>query len=161
MNRKGAKMRSVLCAPAPQAQPALDLGAWSGAPLYQDLLFHRGPFELIESLTGISDEGVAARLRGVAAAAWPEQDWHFDVAALDGGLQLAVLYGQRMLGGPNLPTSVAEMRHLATPVPGPITAAAYARRVGQGMTTTDIVYTDASGRAVAEMLGVQNHAIAP
>jgi hypothetical protein len=42
-----------------------------------------------------------------------------------------------------------------------ITAAAYARRVGQGVTTTDIVYTDASGRAVAEMLGVQNHAIAP
>ena len=144
-----------------EARPTMQLEAWNGTPMYQDLLFHRGPFELIESLTGISDEGVAARLRGVAAAAWPEQDWHFDVAALDGGLQLAVLYGQRMLGGPNLPTSVAEMRHLATPVPGPITAAAYARRVGQGMTTTDIVYTDASGRAVAEMLGVQNHAIAP
>ena len=144
-----------------EARPTMQLEAWNGTPMYQDLLFHRGPFELIESLTGISDEGVAARLRGVAAAAWPEQDWHFDVAALDGGLQLAVLYGQRMLGGPNLPTSVAELRHLATPVPGPITAAAYARRVGQGMTTTDIVYTDASGRAVAEMLGVQNHAIAP
>ncbi len=144
-----------------EARPTMQLEAWNGAPMYQDLLFHRGRFELIESLTGISDEGVAARLRGVAAAAWPEQDWHFDVAALDGGLQLAVLYGQRMLGGPNLPTSVAELRHLATPVPGTITAAAYARRVGQGMTTTDIVYTDASGRAVAEMLGVQNHAIAP
>ncbi|MGE4069930.1 MAG: SDR family NAD(P)-dependent oxidoreductase [Lysobacterales bacterium] len=144
-----------------EARPTMQLEAWNGTPMYQDLLFHRGRFELIESLTGISDEGVAARLRGVAAAAWPDQDWHFDVAALDGGLQLAVLYGQRMLGGPNLPTSVAELRHLATPVPGPITAAAYARRVGQGMTTTDIVYTDASGRAVAEMLGVQNHAIAP
>jgi NAD(P)-dependent dehydrogenase (short-subunit alcohol dehydrogenase family) len=155
--------RAEFGAPSISAEhrPQMRLEAWNGAPMYQDLLFHRGRFELIESLTGISDEGVAARLRGVAEAAWPEQDWHFDVAALDGGLQLAVLYGQRMLGGPNLPTSVAELRHLATPVPGPITAAAYARRVGQGMTTTDIVYTDASGRAVAEMLGVQNHAIAP
>jgi acyl transferase domain-containing protein len=146
---------------ASETRPQLQLEAWDGAPMYQDLLFHRGRFELIESITGISDQGIAARLHGVAAAAWPDQDWQFDVAALDGGLQLAVLYGQRMLGGPNLPTSVAELRHLATPVPGMITAAAYARRVGQGVTTTDIVYTDASGRAVAEMLGVQNHAIAP
>lgn len=80
--------------------------AWSGAPLYEDLLFHRDRFELIDAVNGISDAGIAARVRGVADAQWPGEAWQLDAAALDGGLQLAVLYGQRMLGGPNLPMAI-------------------------------------------------------
>ena len=69
-------------------------------------------------------------------------------------------YGQRMLGGPNLPMAIAELRRLAAPVAGPLRALAHARRVGAGATTTDIYVDDAHGNRVAEMIGVRNVAVA-
>ena len=58
-----------------------------------------------------------------------------------------------------LPTAIGELRRHAAPSPGPISAAAHSRRVGPAATTTDIYYTDASGRRFAELIGVQNHAL--
>ncbi|HEX5757395.1 MAG TPA: SDR family oxidoreductase, partial [Arenimonas sp.] len=139
----------------------LTLEPWSGAPLYQDLLFHRGEFELIERLDGISDHGISATLRGVSHAGWKGESWQLDVAALDAGLQLAVLFGQRMLGGPNLPTGIDQIRAYGLPTSeGLISATAFRRKLGPSALTTDIVFTDASGRCVAELLGVHNHALA-
>jgi hypothetical protein len=140
---------------------ALTLESWTGEPIYQDLLFHRGSFELIQQLDGISDHGIAATLRGVSHAGWNGESWHLDVAALDAGLQLAVLFGQRMLGGPNLPTGIDRIRTFA-PVPGTglINATAYRRTLGNASMTTDIVFTDDRGQRVAELLGVHNHALA-
>ena len=142
--------------------PEIELAAWNGQPLYQDLLFHRGKFELIESMHGVSDHGAGGTVRGVVQAAWSDESWQLDVAALDGGLQLAVLYGQRMLGGPNLPTAIAELRSFAkAPVSGPVSATAYRRRVGSAAVTTDIIFNDSQGRRLVELLGVQNHALPP
>jgi len=141
--------------------PLLSLGDWQGASPYPELLFHRGHFELIEQMHGVSDNGIAANVLGVQAADWPKQDWQLDVAALDGGMQLAVLYGQRMLGGPNLPTSIATLRRYATEAcAGPITASAHSRAVSASATTTDIYFVDGNGQRFAELLGVQNHALA-
>jgi len=137
---------------APSLQP------WSGGPLYGELLFHRQSFELIDSLDGISDEGVAATVRGVQAANWPAEDWQLDVAALDAGLQTAVLYGRRMLGSANLPTAIGELRSFAAPASGTIRVSARRRQVGASATTTDILLSDASGQPVAELIGVTNHA---
>jgi NAD(P)-dependent dehydrogenase (short-subunit alcohol dehydrogenase family) len=137
---------------APSLQP------WSGGPLYGELLFHRQSFELIDSLDGISDEGVAATVRGVQAANWPAEDWQLDVAALDAGLQTAVLYGRRMLGSANLPTAIGELRSFGAPTSGTIRVSAQRRQVGASATTTDIVLSDSEGRRVAELIGVTNHA---
>ncbi len=143
-----------------QTRPDLSLERWPGTSPYPDLLFHRGPFELIEQMQGISDHGIAAQVRGVQTAQWPKQSWQLDVAALDGGLQLAVLFGQRMLGGSNLPTAIDSLRRYGPAAcPGPITATAYRRAVSAAATTTDIVFTDAGGRRFAECLGVHNHAL--
>jgi hypothetical protein len=147
---------------APEAGlPELSLEPWNGEPLYRDLLFHRGAFELIESLDGISDHGVGAQLRGVERARWNGgEPWQMDVAALDGGLQLAVLYGQRMLRGANLPTSIEEVRlYRALPGSGRIRATAHSRKVGSASVTTDIVLTDEQDQRLAELRGVQNHAL--
>jgi hypothetical protein len=142
-----------------ESLPSPTMQQWSGGPLYADLLFHRGEFELIESLDGISDEGVSATVRGVAAANWPGEAWQLDVAALDGGLQAAVIYGQRMLGGPNLPTSIGELRSFAQPTSsGSIRVTAHSRKVGKAATSTDIVFSDAGGQRLAELIDVQNHA---
>ncbi len=150
-----------LAATAANDAPELALDAWSGAAPYPGLLFHRGQFELIEQMQGISDAGVAARVHGVQSAAWPQQDWQFDVAALDGGMQLAVLYGQRMLGGPNLPTAIDSVQRYASAASaGPITASAYRRAVGPSAVTTDIYFVDGNGQRFAALIGVHNHALA-
>jgi len=140
---------------------ALSLEPWAGGPLYQDQLFHRGSFELIQQLDGISDHGIAATLRGVTHAGWDGERWQLDVAALDAGLQLAVLFGNRMLGGPNLPTGIDAI-HTFGPAPsaGLLNATAYRRTLGPSSMTTDIVFTDDRGECVAELLGVHNHALA-
>lgn len=143
-----------------QAFAALVLEPWTGQPLYQDLLFHRGSFELIEQLDGVSDQGISATLRGVSHAGWNGESWQLDVAALDAGLQMAVLFGQRMLGGPNLPTGIDQIRTFGLPVDGLLNATAYRRTLGPSSVTTDIVFTDDCGRRVAELLGVHNHALA-
>ncbi len=139
--------------------PALKLDLWHGAPLYEHLLFHRDSFELIERVDGVSDVGIAAQLRGMDVARWTDESWHLDAAAIDGGLQMAVLYGQRMLGGPNLPTSIAEVRCHAAPCAGPVQAVATSRQVTATATTMDIVFADARGQRIAELIGVQNHAL--
>jgi acyl transferase domain-containing protein len=140
--------------------PDLPLEVWAGEPLYRDLLFHRGAFEVIEELHGISDYGVSAQVRGVSRAGWPHDSWHLDVAALDGGVQLAVLYGRRMLNSANLPTGIDELRCYSTrPSTGQIRASAYRRTVSSAAVTTDIVLTDESGHRLAELRGVHNHAL--
>lgn len=155
--------RAELLPEPPKARremPGLTLDTWSGENIYPELLFHRQQFELIDEVHGISDEGMVATVRGVDAASWDSERWTLDVAALDGGLQVAALHGRRMLGGQTLPTAIAELRHFgAEPVAGPVTATAYLRKVGTSDTTTDIVLTDKSGRRYAELLGVQNHAL--
>ncbi|WP_313918642.1 SDR family oxidoreductase [Tahibacter sp.] len=155
--------RAELLPEPPKARrevPELALDAWSGESIYPELLFHRKQFELIDDVHGISDEGMVATVRGVDAAGWDSESWVLDIAALDGGLQIAALHGRRMLGGQTLPTAIAELRHFgAEPITGPITATAYLRKVGTSDTTTDIVLTDRIGRRYAEMLGVQNHAL--
>ncbi|MBK9966591.1 MAG: SDR family oxidoreductase [Holophagales bacterium] len=145
------------------ALPELELGEWSGEPIYGDLLFHRGAFELIEEVEGISDHGAGGRVRGVERAGWPNgsaNPWQLDVAALDGGLQVAVLYAQRMLGRDNLPTTIAQLRPYRTsPAPGVVNVTAYRRKVGSLGVTTDIHFTDEKGVRLAALLGVENHAL--
>ncbi len=143
--------------------PALELGEWSGEPIYSDLLFHRGAFELIEQVDGISDHGAGGRVRGIERAGWPNgstNPWQLDVAALDGGLQVAVLYAQRMLGQDNLPTKIGELRpYRSSPSSGVVKVAAHRRKVGSLGVTTDIHFTDEKGVRLAALLGVENHAL--
>jgi len=156
-----AELLSELGTPEPEL-PELELGEWSGEPIYQDLLFHRGAFELIEEVEGISDHGAGGRVMGVERAGWPNgtaNPWQLDVAALDGGLQVAVLYAQRMLGRENLPTTIGELRsYRSAPAPGVVSVAAYRRKVGSLGVTTDIHFTDDKGRRLAALLGVETHA---
>ncbi|MBP7678401.1 MAG: SDR family oxidoreductase, partial [Thermoanaerobaculia bacterium] len=156
-----AELRPELRAPESEL-PELPLGEWSGEPIYRDLLFHRGAFELIEEVEGISEHGAGGRVLGVERAGWPNgtaNPWQLDVAALDGGLQVAVLFAQRMLGKENLPTTIGELRsYRSAPSPGVVNVAAYRRKVGSLGVTTDIHFTDDEGRRLASLLGVETHA---
>jgi hypothetical protein len=141
-----------------EAPPSIAEGAWGESPVYGDVLFHGKAFQVIEHLDGVSDEGITARLRGVKPMGWPEEPWALDVAALDGGLQLALLYTQHVLGGASLPTSIESVRSFAsTPGEGPLRCLAVRRGLRDAGATTDIVIMNESGERLAELNGVRTH----
>jgi hypothetical protein len=88
---------------------------------------------------------------------WPAEPWRTDPAALDGGLQLALLWSNRMLGGPSLPMAVSSVRTFRTgPPDGPVRAVLTGERRGRDKTVTDIVFVEeATGRVVNELRGVE------
>jgi hypothetical protein len=145
-------------ASTPSAAPDLPLERWNGTPVYGGALFHQGPFQVIQAMEGISDLGAAGILKGIVQAGWADEPWQLDVAALDGGLQLAVLLTERLLGQANLPTSIAEVHTWSDrPGSGPIRCVATRRHLSSTGATTDIVLVDHEGQGITSLNGVQTH----
>ncbi len=135
---------------------------WAGAVYGNGVLFHGSLFQVIEDIVGISDEGAVATLRGVNTAGWPSEPWAVDVAALDGGLQLALLFTKHALGGPSLPTSIDSIHTFGeTPSSSQIRCVAVPRTVKKSSAVTDIFFVDADGRRLAELKGVRTHLLPP
>jgi hypothetical protein len=77
---------------------------------------------------------------------------------LDGGLQLALLWCQHVLGGASLPTGIAEIRTWAdAPATGPIRCTLTGRSAKGSKSVSDVVFRDASGNLLAEFVGVETH----
>lgn len=139
-----------------EGAPAAPAGAWGERPVYGDVLFHGERFQVIDAVDGISDEGAAATLCTGRGAAWPQEPWSVDVAGLDGGLQLALLYTEHVLGGASLPMAIESFRTFAPMRAGdPTRCIAVRRSLARSSATTDIVFLSADGTRVAEMNGVR------
>jgi acyl transferase domain-containing protein len=142
---------------SPQAPELPGLGAWTQSEIYDGhVLFHRERFQVIQSMEGISDEGIAGVLAGTSAVNWPQEAWCTDPALLDGGLQLAGLWTRQVLGGICLPMALAEFciyqRGL---VSGPVRCVVHARKVFDARAMCDVSFMNAAGSMVAEMRGVE------
>ena len=107
------------------------------------MLFHGPAFQVIRSVDAVSDAGLMATVDGVIGRNWPDEPWTTDPAMLDGGLQLALLWTERLLGGPSLPTAVGELRVTGRPGPGPFTATLTGRGATSTKVTCDVVFRDA------------------
>jgi len=126
--------------------------------IYGDVLFHGPEFQVLEGIEGIGDEGIRARINGVTTRSWGG-GWSTDAAALDGGLQMALLWDKYLLGGAFLPTQIGSYRpFVSEPVEGPIEAVLTGRAEGKNKTTSDILFL-AGGRPMAELRGVVTHRI--
>lgn len=144
--------------PAQGRTPAeRQLPPWPGDPIYDGrVLFHGERFQVIRALHGISDQGIDATLASTSELGWGDEPWRTDPAALDGGLQLALLWSQRMLGGASLPMGVSSLRTFRVgPSSGPLKAILTGERRGRDKTVTDIVFVDADGRVTTELRGVE------
>jgi hypothetical protein len=155
--------RALLGAPAiaTTSVPILAVEAYTG-PLYDgEVLFHGHQFQVIRE-AGLSDRGGTATLLSTADVAWADEPWQTDPAALDGGLQLALLYTRRALGGASLPMSVAAVRLFQRgPAEGPVRAVLTGERRGHDKTVADIVFVDGAGRILTELRGVESILVAP
>jgi hypothetical protein len=144
--------------PSPDLKVSLNgkLTDWNGHPVYGDVLFHGPEFQCIEKITGISDEGIQARLNGLNARTW-NGEWASDTLALDGGLQLALLWTQRALGGASLPTGIESYRLLTNEPPkGKIECVLKGKRMNKSRAVSDVVFTS-NGEVYAELRGVDTH----
>ncbi|TML31494.1 MAG: SDR family NAD(P)-dependent oxidoreductase [Actinobacteria bacterium] len=119
------------------------------------LLFHGPWFQAIHSVQGVSASGAAAVLAGARDLGWAGASWHTDPAAIDGGLQLALLWGRQVLGGASLPMGVAEYRaYQAGLYDGPTRCVLRARNVWADSAECDIAFLAGNGEVRAELLGV-------
>ncbi len=128
--------------------------------VYERMLFHGPDFHVIQGISGMSSGGMEAQLSGVVDTKnWPGDGWSTDVAALDGGLQLVVLWTQLMTKKAALPTSIGSFRTFGPPKGGLFSAVLSARKTGPQNTLTDVALLDAAGHVVAELRGVEAHAL--
>jgi hypothetical protein len=151
----GETTRRPQAAPPTPSTPPLE--AFDAADIYDGhVLFHGPRFRVILDVEGISPAGIAGTLQGGAATGWPRDGWRTDPALLDGGLQLAVVWARHVLGGASLPMAVRELRSYREGLAeGPVRCVVSARETREVRAVSDVVFTDASGAVVAELLGVE------
>jgi NAD(P)-dependent dehydrogenase (short-subunit alcohol dehydrogenase family)/acyl carrier protein len=144
--------RPALSSPAGLAPWPLELGK-----VYGEMLFHGPAFRAIRGLDGVSAEGASASMVGGGDLGWQGPSVG-DVALLDGGLQLARLWGIRALGRPSLPTRLgAVIVHRPGLLRGPLRALLRSRAAGEHRTTSDLAFLDGAGQLVAELRDVDMH----
>ncbi|HUP23082.1 MAG TPA: SDR family NAD(P)-dependent oxidoreductase [Thermoanaerobaculia bacterium] len=139
------------------------LEPWAGRPIYDDsVLFHGPAFQVVERVRGVSEDGIEVELRGVRRARWADHGWRTDPAAVDGGLQAALLWHDHAIGGPSLPTRIAEVRLVADgPATGRVLCRVTARKTGSMRGECDVAFFDEEGNCLTELLGLQTHARFP
>ena len=140
--------------PTPSTPP---LETFDAANLYDGhVLFHGPRFQVILDVEGLSRAGIAGTLQGCAATGWPGNGWRTDPALVDGGLQLAVVWARHVLGGASLPMAVRELRsYREGAAKGPVRCVVSARETRDVRAVSDVVFTDASGAVITELLGVE------
>jgi hypothetical protein len=158
----GAAAASV----GPSAPP---LGLIEGAQLrgyahaldevYGRFLFHGPGFQVIRHVVGADNAGMEATLSGTHDMNWPTNGWLTDLAAFDGGLQLALLWNRLHTDAASLPTAIGAFRAYGAPAPGPVRCVLTGRRLAGRAVASDLAFVDASGTVFAALDGVETHAL--
>ncbi|MFG2595544.1 SDR family NAD(P)-dependent oxidoreductase [Streptomyces sp. NPDC048462] len=120
------------------------------------VLFHGPRFQVLRSVRGVSEHGAEATVAGLRALDWAGEHWPLDPAAVDGALQLALLWGEEVLGAATLPMAVAECRvHRRGPVDGTVRCVVRGRKAHDTGARCDAALIDADGSVRLELIGVE------
>ncbi|WTW98513.1 SDR family oxidoreductase [Streptomycetaceae bacterium NBC_01309] len=120
------------------------------------VLFHGPRFRALREPVELGDEGATAEVVGLRGLNWSARhDWCADPAAVDGVLQLAVLWTERVLGAASLPMGVAEFRLYGRgPAEAPLRCRIRKVRAADGQAVCDAVLVDETGACYAELRGI-------
>ncbi|MES2643267.1 MAG: SDR family NAD(P)-dependent oxidoreductase [Myxococcota bacterium] len=143
-------------APSPAA-----LGAYDHAlgEVYGSFLFHGPGFQVIRAITGASKAGMEATLTGTHDIGWPVNGWKTDLAAFDGGLQLALLWNRIHTDAAALPTGIGAWLSYGAPAAGVVRCVLTGRKTNGRSVSSDIAFVDSAGTVFAELRGVETHAL--
>ncbi|MEU1214512.1 SDR family NAD(P)-dependent oxidoreductase [Streptomyces sp. NPDC005791] len=120
------------------------------------VLFHGPRFHALRSVHGVGADGAEATVTGLTGLGWGDGHWQLDAAAMDGALQLALLWADNALGDATLPMAVAECRvHRRGPVQDTVRCVVRARKVHDTGARCDAALIDADGSPRVELLGVE------
>ncbi|MFE2943946.1 SDR family NAD(P)-dependent oxidoreductase [Streptomyces sp. NPDC059255] len=137
---------------SPEGLEPLDRGAFYDG----ELLFHGPRFQAVRTPRGVSEHGAEATVAGLRALGWPGEHWPLDPAAVDGALQLALVWARHAIGAATLPMAVAECRvHRRGPVDGTVRCVVRGRKAHSTGARCDAALIDADGTVRLELLGVE------
>lgn len=119
-------------------------------------LFHGPRFHVLRTVHGVSEHGAEATVAGLRALDWAGGPWPLDPAAVDGALQLALLWGEAVLGAATLPMAVAECAvYRRGPVDGAVRCVVRGRKAHATGARCDAALIDADGSVLVELTGVE------
>jgi acyl transferase domain-containing protein/NADP-dependent 3-hydroxy acid dehydrogenase YdfG/acyl carrier protein len=119
-------------------------------------LFHGPKFRAIRAARGVSAAGAEGTVVGSTALGWAPSPWRVDPAAVDGGLQLAVLWAQQAGAGRTLPMGVRECRvYREGALQDAARCVVHARQASDSGAECDVALVGADGAPLIELLGVQ------
>jgi hypothetical protein len=119
-------------------------------------LFHGPRFQVIRSDLVVGLAGAQATVAGSRALGWEGASRQIDPAAVDGGLQLAVLWARQAGAGRTLPMAIGECRvHRPGAVEAEVRCVVIARRADDFTAACDVALIDPDGSPRVELLGVQ------
>jgi NADP-dependent 3-hydroxy acid dehydrogenase YdfG len=139
-------------------------GSWAGpaglvpvtCPYDGATLFHGPRFQAIVAEPAVGSAGAECVVVGVRALGWEGTTWQVDPAAVDGALQLAVLWAQRAGTGSTLPMAISECRvYRSGAVEGEMRCVVAAGRADDSTAACDVALIDTGGSPWLELFGVQ------
>ncbi|WP_433325369.1 SDR family oxidoreductase [Spirillospora sp. CA-294931] len=117
-----------------------------------DTLFHGPLFRSLDRIEGVSMSGARGSVTGLGALGWRAGDWQTDPAAIDGALQLAVVWAEGLLGGATLPMALGEFRvHRTGPAGGPLGCTVSAEPVRGDHVRCQVALTTGDGEPFADL----------
>jgi hypothetical protein len=138
------------------ALPAVENGEF--AQIYDgETLFQGTSLRTLTNVEGLGPAGAVGSVVGAEDMGWPEEPWRVDPAALDGAIQLAVLWAKAQIGSATLPMSLRAGRfHAVGPASGPLRCVVRAMRVGAQNAVCDVRLTrPGEDRPVVELCGLE------
>ncbi|QHN35188.1 SDR family NAD(P)-dependent oxidoreductase [Gordonia pseudamarae] len=133
-------------------------GAWpfGVADAYAGPLFHGPSFQVIDQLTAYGATGGSALLKVKAEAGWTGGEWASDPAALDGALQLGILWATAQGLPLVLPVGIGRAVFTADfPASGQVQCRFAATPNGDKRVDFDIVLESTDGTQLAALEGVE------
>jgi hypothetical protein len=127
-------------------------------PVYDgETLFHGATLRTIRKIEGVGPAGAVGEILGMPRMRdWPQEPWRTDPAALDGAIQLAVVWAWEQTGRATLPMSVREARFRpAGPEPGPLRCTVRAVSVEDHRAVCDLWLTRPDGTTAAALSGLE------
>ncbi|MCP4211128.1 MAG: SDR family NAD(P)-dependent oxidoreductase [Halieaceae bacterium] len=158
-------VQSLESQPAPMSGETLAAASIAGAEYYRSQLFHGPAFATLQTVDQLSENGAQADLAVSRNVGWPHDFWRSDPALIDGGLQLALVWGFATLNQLTLPTAIdAFVLH----EPGLLAADRRVRcivegkPIGQSGARFDLWFVDAlNGANIAEIRGLETYVSSP